>query len=182
MSIYGDDWGDVPDRDSPRTVSHEAQQQGMVRASRYVPALIEQPTTLTTSEQGLLSQAAQAASHLLSHRQVSHLAKSEETPVENAVASLIYSVAYAAIAAGIALVLALLGMLLFGGDERIYVLLAVLGWGIYVLRALRINREQGLEYSPAGLEHHEIESRVEMGKYIVDKHIELIKERWQHKD
>jgi hypothetical protein len=61
-------------------------------------------------------------------------------------------------------------------------LLAILGWGMYVIRALKINREQGLEYSPAGLEHHEIDARVEMGKYMVDKHIELIEKRWQNKD
>jgi hypothetical protein len=178
MRIDDDDWGDGVD--VPRTIDRAAQQPGVIRASRYVPAHSEQPATLTPAEQSLLSQAAQAASHLIAPRSGSHLTKNEETPIQNATASLIYSAAYAAIAAGIALVLALLGILFIGGDERIYLLLAILGWGLYVLRALRMNREQGLEYSPAGLEHHEIASRVEMGKYIVDKHIELIKERWKH--
>ena len=74
----------------------------MIRASRYVPAHSEQPATLTPAEQSLLSQAAQAASHLIAHRQGNHLTKNEETPIQNATASLIYSAAYAAIAAGIA--------------------------------------------------------------------------------
>jgi hypothetical protein len=181
MSIYDDDWGDGVD--VPRTiVRQEPQRTNLSPASRYVPARIEQPAALTPAEQGVLSQAAQAASHLIAQRPVSHLTQNEETPIQNATASLIYSAAYAAIAGGIALVLALLGMLVIGGDERLYVLLAILGWGLYVIRALRINREQGLDYSPAGLEHHEIDARVEMGKYIVDKHIELIKERWKHQD
>jgi hypothetical protein len=145
-----------------------------------VPARIGQSPALTTAEQGLLSQAGQVAGQLVSHRQVTHLTRSEETPIQNATASLIYSAVYAAIAAGIALVLALLGMLLIGGDERLYLLLALLGWGVYVIRALHVNRKQGLEYSPAGLEHHEINSRVEMGKYVIDKHIELIKSRWEN--
>ena len=159
-------------------------EQGLRPSSKAYPYVPADPHTypLTTAEQGILSQAASAASQVIAHRQMSHLAKSEETPVHNALASLIYSGAYAAIAAGIAIVLALLGIFLIGGDGRIYVLLAILGWGMYVIRALRINREQGLDYSPAGLEHHEIDARVEMGKYIVDKHIELIEKRWNKKD
>ena len=176
MSIHDDSWGDVID--VPRTKSRE-QQTSITRVSRYVPARIDQSPALTTAEQALLSQAGQVAGQLVSHRQVTHLTRNDETPIQNATASLIYSAAYAAIAAGIALVLALLGMLFIGGDERLYLLLALLGWGVYVIRALRINRKQGLEYSPAGLEHHEINSRVEMGKYVIDKHIELIKSRWE---
>jgi hypothetical protein len=162
--------------------SQKQRAQEVLRPTRTYVSADPHAYPLTTAEQGVLSQAASSASHIIAHRQMSHLARSDETPVHNALASLIYSAAYALIAAGIALILALLGIVLIGGDERIYVLLAILGWGTYVIRALRINREQGLDYSPAGLEHHEIDARVEMGKYIVDRHIELIEKRWNMKD
>jgi hypothetical protein len=177
MGSHDDSWGDV--LDAPRTQRHEAP-TSITRVSRYVPARIDPSPALSTTEQALLNQAGQVAGQLVAHRQVTHLTRNEETPIQNATASLIYSAAYAAIAGGIALVLALLGMLVIGGDERLYLLLALVGWGVYVLRALHINRKQGLKYSPAGLEHHEIDSRVEMGKYVIDKHIELIKARWEN--
>jgi hypothetical protein len=97
MNIDADDWGDGVD--GPCTIDRaEPQRTQLAPPSRYVPARVERPADLTPAEQGLLSQAAQAASHLLAHRQVNHLTKNEETPIQNATASLIYSAAYAAIA------------------------------------------------------------------------------------
>jgi hypothetical protein len=172
MSIYHDDWGKI---DRPRLITLEEQGK-----TRYVPAQIEKPVpSLSQAEQGLLSQAVTAASHLIANRQMSHLTKNEETPVQNAVASLIYSAVYALIAAGIAFVLAILAITFIGGEEEVYFALAILGWGVYVLHMLKVNREQGLDYSPAGIEHAEIQSREELAKFVINAHIELIKSRWE---
>src|SRR5262245_35871816 len=63
---------------------------------------------LTATEQGLLSSSLSAASTIMAQRQDSHLARSEDTAVTNAFASLFYSLAYsvagAFITAGILLI------------------------------------------------------------------------------
>jgi hypothetical protein len=141
---------------------------------------IEKPvSSLSNTEQALLSQAVGAASHLIANRQINHLARSDETPVQNALASLIYSLAYAVIALLIAFLLAVMGIIFIGGREEFYFITALLLWGAFVLYMLKLNREQGLDYSPAGLEHAEIASREELAKFVIEKHIELIRSRWE---
>ena len=171
MATYSDDdWNSFG--------SYEEQQKlGLIRSSSYVPA---QPShSLTLSEQNLLGQAVQAAGHLVAHRQMSHLTKNDETPITNVLASLIYSLAYSA--AGWLITAGLLFLLynLIGGDGGIYLIILFMVWGCCFFVALYFNRKQGLHHSPAGLEHAEIQSRTELAKFVVEKHIELIKSRWE---
>lgn len=115
---------------------------------------------------------------MIAHRQMSHLARSEDTAVTNAQASLLYSAAYAIPAAMITGGILLMAFLVLGGDLGLYALFWLVIWGICILVALIFNRWQGLWFSPAGLDHHEIQSRERIACHTIDKHVELIEKRW----
>jgi hypothetical protein len=133
---------------------------------------------ITTNEQGVVHSALAAAGTVMSGRQISHLAKSEDTALTNAFASLFYSLAYSVAGAFILAGILLIAFQLFGGDKGWYVLIWLFLWGVCLLVALAYNRWQGLWFSPAGLEHHEIQSRERIALHAIDKHIELIERRW----
>ncbi|HMN27724.1 MAG TPA: hypothetical protein PKE45_06160 [Caldilineaceae bacterium] len=133
---------------------------------------------ITAPEQGVVHAALAAAGTVMAHRQMAHLAKSEDTALTNAWASLFYSVAYSLAGALITGGMLCLAFLLFGGDEAIYLLTWLVVWGICLLAALAYNRWQGLWFSPAGLDHHEIDSRERIAMHAIDQHIELIERRW----
>jgi len=73
----------------------------------------------------------------------------------------------------------LLASSVLGGDERHYALLFLILWGGCFLAALAYNRWQGLWFSPAGLEHHEIDSRERIAMFAIEQHIGLIKAKWE---
>jgi hypothetical protein len=177
MSIYDEHWGDVPD--APRPLRPTEPQTSVVRASRYVPATVEPPATLTPTEQGVLSQAMTSVGHLLAHGQASHLARSDDTALTHALGSLVYSIPYLLIIAAVTGAAMLLAFFLFAGDTLVYFLFWLMLWGVCSLHYLTRNREVGLRHSAAGIALEEIASREELAKYVVDKHIELIEKRWQ---
>ena len=147
----------------------------------YVPA---EPYAhpLTTTEQGVLSTAVTAAGQVMAQRQMAHLSRNDETPITNALASIIYSLAYSA--AGWLITAGLLFVIyhLIGGEKGIYLLILFIVWGCCLLGALYFNRRQGLWFSPAGLDHHEIDSRERIALHVIDRHIELIEKRWKLND
>jgi hypothetical protein len=136
---------------------------------------------ITAPETGIVQAALAAAGTVMAHRQMSHLARSEDTALTNAFASLLYSLVYSLAGALITGGILCLAFLLFGGDEGIYLLIWLIAWGVCLLVALAYNRWQGLWFSPAGLDHHEIDSRERIAMHAIDKHIELIERRWSLK-
>ena len=136
---------------------------------------------ITANEQGVIDSALAAAGTVMSGRQMSHLAKSDDTALTNAFASLFYSLAYSIAGAFISGGLLLLAYCVLGGDEGIYALVFLVLWGCCFLAALAYNRWQGLWFSPAGLEHHEIDSRERIAIHAIDKHLDLIERRWRLK-
>lgn len=163
----------------------EQQQMGLLRPQeRFVPARAYQAHELTNSEQAMLGQAVDAAGNMIAHRQMTHIARSEDNAVTGAVASLIYSAAYGVAAAIITTGMLILAWLLIGGDSILYVLIGLILWGICILVSLMINRWQGLWFSPTGLGHHEIESREHVAIHAIDRHVQLIEKRWgiEHED
>jgi hypothetical protein len=159
----------------------EQERQGLRRPARANHIVPYSHGEITANEQGVIDSALTAAGTVMAGRQMSHLAKSEDTALTNAFASLFYSLAYSVAGAMITAALLLLVFLLFGGNERIYLLLFFLLWGMCLLGALAYNRWQGLWFSPAGLDHHEIDSRERIAIHAIDKHIELIERRWRLK-
>jgi hypothetical protein len=143
----------------------------------YVPARSYQDISM--NEQALMGQVVSAAGTVMAHRQMSHLSRSDETPLLNAAASLLYSVVYSIAGAVITGAILFLAYTVFGGAEGFYALLWVFLWGICLLTALYFNRRQGLHYSPAGLDHHEIESRERITMYLIDRHIDLLEKKWK---
>jgi hypothetical protein len=136
---------------------------------------------ITSTEHGVIDSALSAAGTVMTGHQPSHLAKSDDTALTNAFASLFYSLAYSVAGAMITAALLILIFSFFGGDKGTYVLLFFLAWGCCLLAALAYNRWQGLWFSPAGLDHHEIDSRERIAMHAIDKHIELIEQRWKLK-
>jgi hypothetical protein len=155
----------------------EQERQGLRRpVSQYVTPYHHQE--ITTNERGVIGSALDAAGTVMSHRQMSHLAKSEDTALTTAFASLFYSLAYGVAGAMITGPLVLLAFWALGGDEEIYYVVFLLLWGMCILAALGWNRWQGLWYSPAGLDHHEIDSRERIAMFAIEKHVELLEKKW----
>jgi hypothetical protein len=157
----------------------EQEELGSRRSSRENFILPYGRNELTPAEREVLGQALATSGHVMAHRQMAHLARSEETPITNALSSLIYSFAYSVAGAMITGGLLILLLSLFGGDEEIYLVIWFILWGLCFVGALAYNRWQGLWFSPAGLDHHEIDSRERIAKFVVDRHIELLEKKWQ---
>jgi hypothetical protein len=136
-------------------------------------------TELTRAEQEVLAQVVSTSGHVMAHRQMSHLARSEETPVTNAVSSLIYSAAYGFAGALITGGLLVLLYIAIGGNEEVYLILFFIFWGICWMAAFYFNRKQGLHHSPSGLEHAEIQSRERIAKFVVKEYIGLLEKKWR---
>src|SRR5262245_54837013 len=95
----------------------------IVRRSRAVPANFVQPydnTEITHSEQQVVSQALQSAGHMVAHRQISHIVRSDDTAITQAQASLLYSLAFAFAAAVITAGIVLMSWLILGGEGKWY--------------------------------------------------------------
>ena len=133
---------------------------------------------LTTAEQTVLGQALATSGTVMAHRQMSHLAKSEDTALTITFSSLVYAAAYGVAAVMIVAPVVLLAFWAIGGDIEIYYLAFFLLWGVCILVALYGNRAQGLWHSPAGLDHHEIDSRERIAIFAIEKHVELLEKKW----
>lgn len=159
------------------------QEELAIRSSRhntFVPS--HGSNELTPAEKEVLGQALATSGTVMAHRQMAHLARSEETPITNAFASLFYSLAYSIAGAFITGGLLFLAYNLIGGEEGLYVIIWLVLWGVCLLAALAYNRWQGLWFSPAGLDHHEIDSRERIAMYVIDRHLTLLERKWQIKD
>src|SRR6266545_2054080 len=88
---------------------------------------------ITTNEHGVISSALSAAGQMISGRQMSHLAKSDDTALTTAFASLFYSLAYSIAGACITAGILLIAYYVLGGDEGIYALIFLVSWGACLL-------------------------------------------------
>ena len=116
---------------------------------------------------------------MITHRQMSHFSRTDDSAVTQAVGSLIYSSAYAVAAAMISGGIILLTWIIRGGVGSHYALAWLVIWGVCILGALAINRTQGLKHSSTGIAHAEIESRERLAMFAIEKHVELIEKRWK---
>lgn len=142
---------------------------------RFVPG--HDRHELTAADQAVLASALRAGADMITHRQASHHARSDDNAMGLALASLVYSLAY-----GVALLLITGGLLLagymtLGGDGGRWLTAWLVVWGLACLGALAVNRWQGLHYSPAGLAHHEIDSRERIAVHAIDRHADIIERR-----
>jgi len=163
-----------------KTVTRKEQiEQGLIQPPRnnFVPATTQ--TNIHDNDRGVLQSAVTAASDMVAHRQMSHFVRSDDNAVTQAQGSLLYSLAYSLAAAMITGGIILLAWAVHGGSGSRYAIAFLVIWGICVLVALAVNRGQGLYHSSTGIAHHEITSREDLAKYAIDKHVELIRERWQ---
>ena len=140
------------------------------------------PQELTHSERDVVGQALASAGHMIAHRQISHLVRSDDTAITQAQASLLYSLAFAFATALITAGIVLMSWLILGGEGKWYGLAWLVVWGACVLLSLLRNRWQGLWFSSAGIAHHEIESRERVAMHAIDKHVELLQSKWKLND
>jgi len=155
-------------------------EQGYRKPTNYLPAR-RHADDFTLNEQSILSHAVGAAGEIMARRQMSHIARSDDTAITSALANLIYSAAYAFAALLITGGIFIMAWLMNGrdGNGGKYLTAWLIVWGICVLAALAINRWQGLWFSSTGIAHHEIDSRERIAMYAVDRHIELLEKRWE---
>lgn len=146
---------------------------------RFLPAKPHHARELSPTDQNLLSNAVSAAAEMTTPRQPSHLVRSDDNAITQAKASLLYSVAYAFAAGIITAAICYVGYLNEGGGGVFYALIGLFFWGLSIIVALILNRSQGLRHSSAGIAHAEIESRERVALHTIDKHVELIKEKWR---
>lgn len=158
----------------------QQREQGYRKPTNYLPAR-RHSDDLTLNEQSVLSHAVGAAGDMMARRQMSHIARSDDTAITSAVANLIYSAAYAFAALLITGGLFLLAWLMSNRDGNAgrYFTAWLIVWGVCVLAALAVNRWQGLWFSSTGIAHAEIKSRERIAMYTVDRHIELLEKRWE---
>lgn len=121
----------------------------------------------------------------------------QDDAITNAKASLLYSKALILVTSiGITAILFLV-YLNQGGDLGVYFGIELLALSGAALVALVVNRAQGLNHSASGIAHHElrtqekiarrhaqtqeyeIDSRERIATYAIDRHVELVKTRWQ---
>jgi hypothetical protein len=157
----------------------QQREQGYRKPTNFLPA--RHTPDFSLAEQTVLGNAVGAAGDMMARRQMSHIARSDDTAITSAVANLIYSAAYAFAALLITGGIFIMAWLMSGrdGNGAHYVTAWLMVWGICVLAALAINRWQGLWFSSTGIAHHEIESRERIAMYTVDRHIELLEKRWE---
>lgn len=168
-------------RDRKDLVTLEQQENFNLRPVRTYPENFVTPysrSEITQSERDVLGQVVNAAGEIMSHRQMTHHVRSDDTAVTHAAGSLLYSVAFVPVVAIVTGAFMMLATWAFDADGWPMFLLWLLLWGISCLLALIINRQQGLHFSSAGLGHHELESREHVAMYIVDRHIDLLEKKW----
>lgn len=136
---------------------------------------------IPANEQTVLAQSAHVAGQVMASRPHTNTVLPNDTAVTMALGNVIYSVAYAVaglfIMGGIFLMMWLSNCPCEDGGK--YFVWFLIAWGVCVLCGLAVNKWQGLRHSPAGIAHHEIESRERVAYYMVDRHIELIEARWE---
>lgn len=147
------------------------------RRQTFLPAHDPGERNLSDADRAVLTGALDAGSAMMTHRQQTHHAHSDDSAVTMAMASLIYSGAYALALAFITAGLLIIGWMFLGGSGGRWLVAWLVVWGLACLGALIVNRWQGLHYSPAGIAHHEIDSRERIALHAIDRHADLIERR-----
>ena len=158
----------------------EQEEMGVRRPSSRTYITPYSRSEITPSEREVMGQVVTAAGQMISHRQMSHLARSDDTAITHAIASLIYSVAMGSAAALITAGILFIAYNFLGGEEGLYAIAWLVTWGICILLALLRNRHQGLWHSATGIAHHEIDSRERIAMHAIDRHIDLLEKRWKY--
>lgn len=167
-----DDHNDYMSLEDQRRLGYRPERQKV-----FVPAHTPDDRHLSEADRGILSAALSAGADMMTHRQQTHHAHSDDSAMTLALASLVYSAAY-----GLALLLItggllLAGWLFLGGDGGRWLTAWLVVWGLACLGALIYNRWQGLHFSPAGIAHAEIDSRERIALHAIDRHADIIEKR-----
>lgn len=139
---------------------------------------LEPAHDLTGGEVAIVNQSQQMAGSIMhSGAQSSHI-RQDDDAISHAKASLLYSMSY-----GVAMLFVTAGMLLIvylfrGGDAGWYFFSGMLFWGISVIVVLHRNRAQGLHHSSTGVAHHEIDAKVQVAMYAIDRHAQMLERKW----
>lgn len=133
---------------------------------------------ISPQEQALLAQSHQVVGSLMQGQRHEYVV-SHDTAETIAKASLRYSLAYAGVAVPITVGLLLIVYLFRGGDLGGYFFSGLILWGAIVAVVLYYNRGQGLHHSSTGIAHHEIDSRERIALGLMDRHLALLKYKWE---
>jgi hypothetical protein len=106
---------------------------------------------LTRQETEFLATSTRMAGEIMSHRQMTHHVRSDDSAITHSLGSLIYSFAYILVIAIITGAFIMLATWAFDGDGWPMFLLWLLVWGVGCLMVMVYNREQGLRYSAGGI-------------------------------
>ena len=163
-----------------KVTRQEQYEMGLLRnppiPNNFVPS--RRNSDLTDVERGVLSSAVASAGDMISSRQQTHHARSDDSAMTLAMASLLYAAGLAIPAALITGGLLLIAYMLIGhGDAGIWSMSFMVLWGISILAAMLWNRKIGLWHSPTGLAHHEIDSRERVALHAIDRHADIIEKR-----
>jgi hypothetical protein len=146
----------------------------------YVPALPER-RPLALSEAPGRGDLLPAALGLAGQGQHTGHARQDDDAVLAAQATLLVATGYAVAGLLITLGLLLLAWMFrwLGGSWPNYVFGGLILWGCVIVVSLLANRRQGLYHSPAGISHHEIDSRERVALAALQMHGELLLKRWE---
>ena len=146
----------------------------------YLPAVhgeLLPPAThgeISHTEVQLIGEGHQLANSALSGRSGLSRAQQQDTAITHSVGHLIASVPVILALLAITTGLVLIGRLLLGGSWVIWIGAELLLAGAGSVLALNRSRRASLEHTPAGVERHEIDARVEVAKYAIDRHCAMV--------
>lgn len=145
----------------------------------YVPALVgeiveDDHQAITAAEAQVMTGGQQLANVALAGRSGQSRAQQSDTAITHANAHLLASAPVVAALIVTSSGLVLIGWLVAGGPVLIWIGLELLIVGAGSVVALTRSRRAGLEHTPAGVERHEIDARVQVAKYAIDRHCEMV--------
>lgn len=125
----------------------------------------------------VLRNGVQMAGNVMGNGQQTHHARSEDSAMSIAGASLMYSSAYGVVFLVVTVLLGWLAWTKLDADPVLVVAGVGVLWGCATYYALHRNREQGLHYSAAGIAHHEIDSRETVAIHAIDAHLAIVEKQ-----
>jgi hypothetical protein len=142
----------------------------------YVPA--HKRGDLRHEHVDVLRNGVQVAGNVMSQGQQTHYARSDDSAMTLAMASLLYAAGLAVPAALITGGIFLIAYMVIGrGDAGIWAMSFLVVWGCCVLGAMLWNRKIGLWHSPTGIAHHEIDSRERVAIHAIDAHLAIVEKQ-----
>ena len=148
--------------------------------ANYVPALQgeivqeDDHQAITTAEVALMAGGHQLAGAAMAGRTGHSRAEQSDTAVSHSIAHLIASAPVVGSLLATTTGLMLLGWLLAGGPAVLWISIELVIVGAGAIVALNRSRRIGLEHSPGGVERYEIDARVEVAKFAIDRHLEAM--------